>query len=315
MGLFMLKALTQKLINNKFVDAARRGRGDVLVKYLSKVDNVDITDDSGRTALIEAVIWNRVNLIKTLMEAGANLNLQDMGGPPLAWATRGGHPESVRLLIKAGVNVDKQDNYGTTSLMEAVDHHKYYYSFGEELEIIKLLIEAGANPNIQNQKGETALIKAINYSKLHDDYFKIISLLIEAGANPNIQYEEVFTAIDIAVNDNNIKAINILVEAGANIEHAVYRDIVNGRTLLLDILIKSGFDINNRLYGWNFSPIFIAVMNNNIEAVQKLIDVGVKLDSKSVTGSTLLEEATKKNYEEIINLLLKLGPGIEQIGP
>ena len=56
------------------------------------------------------------------------------------------------LLLAAGANVDKQNDYGFTPLMKAAYHGK--------IEVVKELLKAGANKELKNNDGETAYDKA-----------------------------------------------------------------------------------------------------------------------------------------------------------
>ena len=58
----------------------------------------------------------------------------------------------VKRLLEAGANVNIQNNRGYTALIDA--------SYKGHTEIVKLLLEYKANVNIQNKYGYTALICA-----------------------------------------------------------------------------------------------------------------------------------------------------------
>ena len=78
--------------------------------------------------------------------------------------------EIVKLLIEAGSNINKQDNFGYTALI--------YASIYGHIDIVKLLIEAGVDINIQDKYGNTALmIASIN------GYTEIVKLLKKAIFN------------------------------------------------------------------------------------------------------------------------------------
>ena len=52
------------------------------------------------------------------------------------------------LLLAAGANVDKQDDYGDTPLMGAANNGR--------IEVVKERLKAGANKKLKNKSGETA---------------------------------------------------------------------------------------------------------------------------------------------------------------
>jgi ankyrin repeat protein len=95
-----------------------------------------------------ASVYGHIEVVKLLIEAGADVNAQPKAlqgdfhrqravpeylGPALIDASRGGHSEIIKLLIEAGADVNAKDLYGRTALM-----------YAWHTEIVKLLIEAGA---------------------------------------------------------------------------------------------------------------------------------------------------------------------------
>ncbi|MCL4361765.1 ankyrin repeat domain-containing protein [Candidatus Dependentiae bacterium] len=89
-----------------------------------------------------------INLLLRLNELDINM-IDKRGFTMLIQAARMDHRDIVKLLIKAGANVDANGGMGWTALMWAS-------SLGRD-HIIKLLIEAKANVSLQNNTGDTAL--------------------------------------------------------------------------------------------------------------------------------------------------------------
>lgn len=59
----------------------------------------------------------RIEMVKLLIKAGANVNCTDVdGNTPLIHATLNGYTEIVRLLINAGANVNKRNKSGNSPL-------------------------------------------------------------------------------------------------------------------------------------------------------------------------------------------------------
>ncbi|MEC5030653.1 MAG: ankyrin repeat domain-containing protein [Oscillatoria sp. PMC 1051.18] len=102
--------------------------GDIeAVKYLIALNlNLDIHQtgvwtDKGFTPLIIAVESKETQIVKLLLEAGANPNLseKDTGGTPLIYAAITGSLEIINLLLKFGADRNIRDNYNETALMKA----------------------------------------------------------------------------------------------------------------------------------------------------------------------------------------------------
>jgi len=90
---------------------------------------------------------SKENIIKDL----SNLT-KEKKGEKLIEASYAGRLDIVKLLIEAGADINIKNNYGVTSLMLA--------SEGGYKEIVKLLIEASADINAKNIFGDTALMYA-----------------------------------------------------------------------------------------------------------------------------------------------------------
>src|SRR3954451_12190882 len=75
-------------------------------------------------ALMEACIYGDAEKATALLEQGANANYVLPGGrTALHWAAANGHSEVVRVLIDRGAEVNAQDDTKRTPLMEAAGAH------------------------------------------------------------------------------------------------------------------------------------------------------------------------------------------------
>lgn len=124
---------------------------------------------NGETALMVAAIKGSTEIVRLLLEKGANPNAKDKFGNPV-WhgafvnlnetkedgITYILHPknfrEGVELLLNYGADVNSQDRYGQTGLNSA--------SFRGQTEIVRLLLERGADINIKDEDGRTPLVVA-----------------------------------------------------------------------------------------------------------------------------------------------------------
>ena len=117
------------------------------------------SDDLGQW-LTEASRWGHEKCLKLLIEAGADVNVQDEDGrTALMMASHYGCSACVNLLIESGAVVNDKSLEETNSddlgqwLIEASGwgHERY----------VALLIEAGADVNVANDHGRTALYEGI----------------------------------------------------------------------------------------------------------------------------------------------------------
>jgi ankyrin repeat protein len=180
----------------------------------------------GTTALSVAVNTGNIDVVKLLLDYGANVNIQDINGFTVIFSAAIKN-DILKLLITAGADVNIQDKYGKTALF-----------FFENIDNLRLLIEAGAILDIQDNEGRTALFYA--------DYIgnAIVELFIEYGADVNIQDKYGKTALFFFENIDNIRLL-IYVYAVLNIQDN------EGRTALFytdyekgSLLLYSGIDPN-----------------------------------------------------------------------
>lgn len=115
------------------VDAAEKGYTD-MVKALLPVQGCDKLDYSRchymdinyfnefrERALIKAAKNNHVDVMKELINAGANVNYQDaFGDIALVEATKNGHVGAVKELLQAKANVNATNRNGETALIIAM---------------------------------------------------------------------------------------------------------------------------------------------------------------------------------------------------
>jgi ankyrin repeat protein len=115
--------------------------------------------------LLEAVQCRNLEEVKRLLKAGADIHAED--GLPLKWAASYGYDEIVKVLIKAKVNVNVQNNNGFSAIGFAAN--------GGHLETVKLLIDAGADVKINKNSPLKWALK--------NKHLAVIKLLLENGAD------------------------------------------------------------------------------------------------------------------------------------
>lgn len=110
------------------------------------------------------------------------------------------------LLENKNININLQNNNGTTALMYACQKNL-------NLDIIKLLLDKNANLNLQTKKGNSALTIAIKSNNI-----EIVSLLASNhNINLDLKDREGETPLMKAILLININIVRILLDKGANI--------------------------------------------------------------------------------------------------
>jgi ankyrin repeat protein len=146
--------------------------------------------------------------------------------------------------------------------------------------------------------------------------------LIEAGANTNIANNLGYTPLAFAIENNNSNMIKMLLETyqlGA-LETFAPQTPLNDIALLVAtsqddkwstielILRNADINITNKD---GLTPLRIAIQNNNLTLLKKLLDNSANVNFKSHAGDTPLKDAVSSNNLEIIDLLLLSGAIIE----
>jgi uncharacterized protein len=151
-----------KLLASKGADLNARG---VIRQWERKVITEPRPKDMNRggfTPLLYAAREGCVECVRHLIEAGADLNLEDPERiTPLVMALMNLHFEVAASLVKAGADVDKWDLFGRSPLYMAADVSTLPVKGNgavavlpsedsmTALDVARMLLEAGANPNLQ----------------------------------------------------------------------------------------------------------------------------------------------------------------------
>lgn len=125
---------------------------------------------------------------------------------PLLYATRAGNLELVRMLVEAGADIEAADANGITPLIDAIINYSVVSMKrapqSDHFRIAHYLVEAGANVNAQDWYGQTPLWVAVDIRNMEmrvtdtenyvdrDAAFALIELLLAKGADPNARMKE-----------------------------------------------------------------------------------------------------------------------------
>ncbi|MHB9134428.1 MAG: ankyrin repeat domain-containing protein [Armatimonadota bacterium] len=168
--------------------AVNVGTVEIAQLLLERRANVDMDDRGSRgSSLYQAVDENNLAMVKLLLTHGAKpdgstpLNLH----VPLVRAARLGNQAIVTVLLQAGANVNLNQPYGGTPLMNAV--------FGHHRPIVELLLLAGADVKQTVEGKSTVLHTAVICKDV-----ELAGLLLKAGANINARNTDGLTPLALA---------------------------------------------------------------------------------------------------------------------
>jgi ankyrin repeat protein len=162
------------------------------------------------------------------------ISLEVNGGKNvLHYAVLGGHEKTIQLLVNHGADVNKGNDF--TALHQAIkcnnsklveillkhkaDHRNITYGLIyainlRSLKILELLVANGADVNRVFQSGDFPLLAAVKSRDFH-----IVMFLLEHGANINQKshFPDSKTVLHIAVSQNSLLMVDLLIHCGANI--------------------------------------------------------------------------------------------------
>ena len=243
-----------------------QGQGDV-----GDVD-VNVAEADGTTALHWAVHHNDLDeAVELLIARGANVNAANRYGvTPLALACMNGSEAAIVRLLKAGADPNASRVGGETALMTA--------SRAGNVEGVRVLLVAGADVNAREAtRGQTALMWAADQGNAG-----VIKGLVEHGADLHARsrgpasaeerpeatrvYQrnyartgrmDSFTPLLFAVRAGHLDAVEVLLEAGANVNDtvedgtsALVLAAVNAHWEVGAFLLDNGADPNIADQGW-----------------------------------------------------------------
>lgn len=132
-------------------------QGDLsTVKSIVTPETANVTDGEARTPLFEAIIEKNADVIRWLIEQGADVNHQDRNGwTPLHFAVQERQMDTVALLLDHGANANLHDVYGNGPLWRAAFDARGDYRFVESL------VAAGADPNHKNKSHKSPIDFAV----------------------------------------------------------------------------------------------------------------------------------------------------------
>jgi len=286
------------------------GRGHMAVAKLLVERGADIT-------LPLAVYIGDIGRAQTLLGGGGAVDEGDGAGRTLLHtAVRGGNRAMTEWLINNGADVNARDEVGWTPLHVAAQYgHK---------DIIELLLARGADVNAKipsedhetDTPGHYGFNPYAGMTALHlaVEDAEGVKLLIAHGAGINARCDDYdMTPIQVAVSQGNRRAVELLIDAGA--DAGLHAAASVGHIVKVKQLIEAGANLNARDEGGR-TPMFLAVVGGYTDVVEALAKGGADpnagcydiYDGRST--QTPLREAIQSDDLDMARLLIACGASI-----
>lgn len=123
-----------------------------LKALIARSANVNELDPNGDAPLVMAAYLGHTEIVRLLLEAGADVTAVDPGmkATALHAAAYAGRTDAARLLIAHGIDIDKQGpKNGYTALHDAI--------WENNIDTARVILDAGADLTLRSHSGETPL--------------------------------------------------------------------------------------------------------------------------------------------------------------
>lgn len=283
-----------------------------------------------------------VNIVERLLKAGVDIN-NDQLGTPLSYASKEGNIDVIDFLLSQGADVNYVSYSGSTALVKACEYGR--------IDAVDRLLQAGADVNIISRQGYSPLGAACYHgylgivdrllihgaiidiydnisppliSAVEGGEFGIVDRLIQMGANVDIESYWGLTPLSVAVNQTQLKIIELLMDNGANPDtvgdaaelksHKLISEWLESYDAtkiedmndIMDKLIYLGVNVN-AIDEYGYTPLIIAVRESNVRNVILLLQLGVDVNLENINKYSALWHARNVGNREIIDLLEQCG--------
>jgi ankyrin repeat protein len=260
--------------------------------------------------LAEAAARGDHNAVRALLRQGTDVNAARVdGSTALHAAVHADHIEIADTLLRGGANASAADRYGVTPL--------YLACVNGNAAMVRRLIDAGADPNGADPGGETALMTAARTGAPD-----VLRVLLERGARVDAREPEFQqTALMIAVREDHLPAIDILLAAGATPNDQTRK----GPTPAFVPPCK-GTGCGSEGVGINrgglpdrgrradakggMTSLLYAARDGRLAAAQRLIAAGADVEVAEANGIRPLLMAVLNNNLDVARLLLSNGANV-----
>jgi len=307
-----------------------------LFAFFNTIKSQDIN-----SLLLKAVKINDITKAKSLIISGANINATDADSASiLMWAVYNGDLQLVKYLVEEGANY----KYKSGVIYTNYNRTNYYGNIigiaaGEnKLDILKYLLEE-LKINIEDIEYNPETKKADGWNALQwaasKGHFRIVEYLLDNGADVNVKDKHGITPFFYACkNENSFEIAKYLLEKGANI-NATDADSASvlmwtaykGDLQLIKYLIKNGANYkykagviytNEKRTNYYGNLIGIAAGENKLELLKFFVedlnidieDIEYNPETKKADGWNALQWAASKGHTKIAEYLLNNGADI-----
>lgn len=210
-------SLNKEVLSKDELGQLYKDNFDLIKSLISTMSGNDLGTYLPQVASYNGVIEGMFDLLKLLIDAGANVNaLDDRGRSALHMICNGRNSiDAIEYLVSNGADVNIICGDGRTALIASCS------STNPHVDSVSYLIAHGSLLDVQEKyyKGDTALMRSIrgkNYSTWLDGYNAVTRVVIASGCDLNIRNGYGKTALHLAAIGKNMTIVRELIAAGAD---------------------------------------------------------------------------------------------------
>lgn len=306
---YLIKEIRQ---NTLLFDACKHGHTDIVKQLLINISKEDLNDTNNEglaTALSAAALFNKSEIVNLLLQAGADVNIQDKGGrTPLLAALKNNNYKIAKQLIdmNADVTLTPKDNQTVLMLVcKGTDR------CDERFELVKLIISKIDKKNRikyirqRDSKKYNALYCFASATKPNNSC-AIAELLLENGADLRDLKDGSLSMLSTACVSGNLNLVKLLMKHHPDMNQADN----NNRTALfyacryqyediVQFLLESGAKIKNNIY-----DLISFAIQENLFNVAKILIQHYKQTTENPLECMIVERNAKNLHD--CNWIVKL---------
>ena len=305
-------------------------RTDLVRVLLEGGADVNVQNDEGSTALLEAMRRRDRPVAELLLRAGGGVFVENASGESPArfalefgagvieWfveaagiaardgagnsllhaAARDNRPDAIRYLLENRMTVSVRNGAGETALHAAIRNRA--------TEAAHVLIPAGANLYALDNEGRSPMSFAFDHDRDWRAQFFTADVLSIRDTADN-------TLLASAVTEGRVDAVRQLLELGADVHArdragntALHQAARLGELDALRLLTAAGAQAATRDAAGN-SPLHVVGSRDAAETVEVLLARGADLEARNTEGRTPLHEAARRDDGDVVRVLLARG--------
>ncbi|XP_063913028.1 uncharacterized protein LOC135129711 [Zophobas morio] len=246
-----------------------------------------------------------------VLDRGISISIVDKNkyGLHSALELRGNNQNIIKLLTQKGIDINAQNQNGTTALQLACAKHSH--------EITEMLLDSGASVNIVDKDNKNALHYGL---ESWEDNRDIIKSLIKKGIDVNALNKNGTTALQLACENSDYEIAEMLLDFGAFLtitdkDNRNLLDYASGSRKItryrIKVVLQEG-SVEDAQGVDETTDAQLTYRNVDSESTEVFLDSGISVSIINTDNRNTLRyiSVARKTNQDIINLLTERGRGV-----